>query len=698
MDRHGENSNHKIPGMLYILLSFVPWAVYWGLSEVSGVVAVTAPLAIALALVVPQLRSGQFQVMDLFSLAYFATATTGLLARDLTVFVMQSGALGFSVLSLMAATSLAMKKPFTLQAARRDYPRQYWGHPLFVTVNNIITTVWLGIFLVSALLHWFFLGPVLTIGPPVLIGLGIAFSLVFPLKAPGYLTRRDFQKYDWRVPIEPGKAKQEKEYDVILVGGGIGGLSCGALLARRGYKVLLMEQQPRVGGYCASFRQDGFVLNTGVEAVSGVWEQGPLTYLMRELGLSTDELFVKHEATRFIHKGMTLDLPNNRAGCVRLLSETYPEEKENIAGFFDDAEMAYREAYRNAPLYGTPLPDYLVAKVLGDRALVKFPKQFAHLYDWADKSFKDKLDEYFGDQDLKDLLCGLLGYAGTVAEKTPGILALTACLYNLIYGGHFPRGGAQQFADSLSQVLQDNGGTVLPNYRADRVLTDRRAVRGVRSGMEIFESHVVVANANARTTVLQLVSPHDAGGFYIDYIKSLKMSPSRFMVFAGVDMDLSAYPTLIKHLDGDFSMCINSNADPGLAPRGRSSITLLAPVSYHDFPSRDEADYRQRKQQLTALLVRKAEDVIPGLSNHIAVLDAATPHTLERYTSMPEGALYAFDQSIGSSRPYFKTPIRGLYLAGASTLPGGGVEGAVISGMICANDITGWKHRFLAPD
>ena len=59
---------------------------------------------------------------------------------------------------------------------------------------------------------------------------------------------------------------------------------------------------------------------------------------------------------------------------------------------------------------------------------------------------------------------------------------------------------------------------------------------------------------------------------------------------------------------------------------------------------------------------------------------------------MPEGAIYAFDQSTETRRPYFKTPIRGLYLASASTFPGGGVEAVVIAGTICANDICGWAR------
>jgi all-trans-retinol 13,14-reductase len=93
------------------------------------------------------------------------------------------------------------------------------------------------------------------------------------------------------------------------------------------------------------------------------------------------------------------------------------------------------------------------------------------------------------------------------------------------------------------------------------------------------------------------------------------------------------------------------------------------------------------------MLIQKAEKVVPDLSKRIIVQDAATPKTFERYTCMPEGAIYAFDQSIGVKRPYYKTPIKGLYLANASTFPGGGIEAVVISGMVCANDICNWEVR-----
>jgi all-trans-retinol 13,14-reductase len=140
-------------------------------------------------------------------------------------------------------------------------------------------------------------------------------------------------------------------------------------------------------------------------------------------------------------------------------------------------------------------------------------------------------------------------------------------------------------------------------------------------------------------------------------------------------------------------LLLNSNADLTLAPKGKASVTLITFADYHDFPERETKEYLKRKRDFAEDLIKKAERVIPNLSKHIIVQDAATPRTFERYTSMPEGAIYAFDQSIRVKRPYFKTPIKGLYLVGASTFPGGGIEAAVISGIICANDICDWNLK-----
>ena len=675
--------------MLYILFSFTPWIVYWMMCGMGDKLGIAIALTISILLVIPQIYKRDFNLMDLASLSYFSIAAIATFILNSHIFVERSGFLGYLSLFLMASLSLAIKRPYTLQVAKRDYPEIYWREKTFLTINNVITSVWAAIFMLNAAIFMLLNMPFTIIFSNILIAIGIAFSIFFPLKAPAYLAIREFKKYDWKVDVDPRRPKREDEYDVIIVGSGIGGLTCGALLSKRGYRVLVLEQHYQVGGYCSSFRRGNFVFNTGVENVSGLWEKGPVNHLLRELGLGKDEFFVRNRM-RIIFKGRMIDA-SNLEEFIEALSNMFPEEEENIHAFFHEAMKAYEECYRESEYYGVPLPAELIVKVLGARKLLDYPREHPHFYDWMNKTYKEKLDEYFANEDLKSLLCALLGYLGTKPDETPASSALTAVVSYYLHGGYFPRGGAQRLSDALKDFIESNGGIVLTRHRVDKILVENGEVKGVRVGGKVFRSRIIVANVNAKTTFLELVGEENLDSKFVEYIKSLKMSPSCFMVFLGVHMDLSGYPTIIEDLDDGLSITINSNADPSLAPKGAASITILTGASYHDFPERGTKEYLAEKKRLTETLIRRAEKIIPDLSKHIAVQDAATPKTLETYTSMPEGAIYSFDQSINVKRPYFKTPIKGLYLVGASTFPGGGIEAVIISGIICANDICHWK-------
>ncbi|MDW8010153.1 MAG: NAD(P)-binding protein, partial [Sulfolobales archaeon] len=168
-----------------------------------------------------------------------------------------------------------------------------------------------------------------------LIALGVFFSVVFPVKASEYLVVKKyvkpFRRFDWTVRVVPGSSRGEDEYDVIVVGAGVGGLTCGSLLARRGFRVLVLEQHYQVGGYCSSFRRKGFTFNTGVEDVSGLWERGPVAFLLRELGLRKEDLFVKNRAA-YVFKGRVISAENFEKFLENLL-EMFPQEREGIISF-----------------------------------------------------------------------------------------------------------------------------------------------------------------------------------------------------------------------------------------------------------------------------------------------------------------------------------------------------------------------------
>lgn len=680
----------KYIGLLHALFFFAPWMVYWVLSGLGYRVGVIVSLSISTIYVFLQGR-GRTHFSDLFNIAFFSAASIATQAVGTDLFVKHSGFIGYLALSLMAAVSIAVGSPYTLKVSKVDWPEAYWRERIFIEINNLVTGLWVLIFALNASVHLLLRHPHSTVLSNTLIAVGVAFSIVYPEKAPQRAVKRryvePYRRFDWRV--EP---KSEDEYDAIIVGAGVGGLTCGALLAKKGYRVLVLEQHHQVGGYCSSFTRRGFVFNTGVADVSGLWDNGPTRILLDKLGLNADDLFVKNRVG-YIYKGTLIDVGPLDAFPAKL-EELFPRERDAIRRFFDDARRAYVECYSDSRIYGAPLPPQLIARVHGVKRLVDYPREHPHFYEWMNKTFREKLDEYFVNDDLKALISSLISYLGTTPDKTPASSALTACISYYLYGGFFPKGGAQNFVENLREVIETNGGVVLTNHKVDRIVVEGGEVKGVVAKGGLIRSSIVVSNVNAKTTFLELVGKQHLDKGFVDYIESLKMSPSCFTVFLGVNLDLSNYPTLIKNMDRGYEVVINSNADPALAPKGMSSLTIMTSADYRDFPSRGTKEYGERKTQKAKELLRWVEeDLFPGISKHIVVMDAATPKTFERYALMPEGAIYAFDQSMGTERPYFKTPIKGLYLTGASTFPGGGVEAAIISGTICANDIHGWRRN-----
>jgi len=129
-----QNNNRKIPGMLYILVSFIPWIIYWVLSGMGNKLGIVVPFVISLFLVVPQIRKKSLNPTDLTSVLYFSIATVATFIFNLNIFVENSGFLGYSVLFLMALFSLIIKQPYTLQASKKDYPEIYWKDKLFLAI------------------------------------------------------------------------------------------------------------------------------------------------------------------------------------------------------------------------------------------------------------------------------------------------------------------------------------------------------------------------------------------------------------------------------------------------------------------------------------------------------------------------------------------------------------------------------------
>ena len=172
----------RVPGMLFILISFIPWILYWILCGLGLRIGVLVSLVIAIILVAYQARLREFNPMDLASLAYFTAASTATYIFDLEIFVERPVFLGYLALFLMALVSIAVGKPFTLQVAKRDYPEVYWRERTFLLVNDAISGVWSMIFLLNSITSMILGNPYARIVSNTLIAVGIILSIFLPEK------------------------------------------------------------------------------------------------------------------------------------------------------------------------------------------------------------------------------------------------------------------------------------------------------------------------------------------------------------------------------------------------------------------------------------------------------------------------------------------------------------------------------------
>jgi all-trans-retinol 13,14-reductase len=468
----------------------------------------------------------------------------------------------------------------------------------------------------------------------------------------------------WEVRGVTEKAKGDLDFDAIVVGSGVGGLACAAILAKRNLKVLVLEQGGQFGGFCSSFKRGDFTFTTGIQDFTGV-DDGGIKLLLDDLELKKDDLFVLN--TRLFKVGdKTIILDGTKQGTITALSAAFPEEALAICSFINE----------------------------GDLALHKDPKI---LSDWKSVTYEKKLEQFFKDPDLKLFFRSQLEHIGVRAAEVQASDVIRAGLSHLIAGSYYPIGGPQHFVDILCDYIRAHGGSLRTKACVEEILTRYDMVSGVKVGDQTYSSPIVVANANAKTVFTKLLPEGRVNKAYVDAIKSFPMSMSVCMVQVGTDLDLQSLPSQIHVLDPQKSGChgiINSNADATLAPKGKSCITFLVEGNYSTTPSRETVDYARYKKELASRVLSLAETVIPHLHEHILVQDVSTPPTFERYTSMPEGAIYGFDLMKGNP-PYFKTPLQGLYLASACTF-GGGLDSVAYAGICCAGDI--WKFANMPED
>ncbi|OGK79485.1 MAG: all-trans-retinol 13,14-reductase [Candidatus Rokubacteria bacterium GWC2_70_16] len=688
-------------GMVGILAGFGPWIVYWALSG-AGLTrgGVAAALVGALALCAWHLRHSRVRPIELTAAAFFAVHAIVTIGLGSPVVQRYDAALASATLGAMAWGTLLFRSPFTALYAREQWPREYWEAPLFRRTNVLLSALWGAIFTANALLGLAALRwpgarlMLVAVLPQLLIAAGVVSSIVFPRWYPRRRAAREIAQrdpYPWPAPgFAPDGRAEGGRHDVIVVGSGIGGLTAGALLARRGLRVLVLEQHYLAGGFCTSWprhvrvgdRRLRYIFDAGVHDVSGLGERGAVRHLLRQLALE-DRLAWGRMSHEYVLPDLRVRVPDRVDDLVAVLGAHFPAERAGLGAFFAEMQAVYRELYADAHLTGgVPTPPLTV------EAMLAYPALHPHAFRWMHVPFGGMLDAHFRDVRLKQFLSALSGYL----SDDPAALSVGAMAPIFGYyfdGGYYPLGGSQALADALAGVIRAHGGELRLRTAVRRIVVENGRVVGVISGDgRLDHAPAVVANADVRRTFLDLVGREHLPRDFTRHVEGLRPSTSAFVVFLGVDYVPDVAPITMLAAGAQWlGIAIPSKVDPSLAPPGHSSVSLLTlmPAAAAGEWSRKVPGYAKRKRSLGDTLIARAEQALPGLRERIVYRQEGSPATFARYAWTTGGAIYG--AGVGQWQPPVKSPVEGLVLAGAGVFPGAGIEAVVISGTLAAEAI-----------
>lgn len=472
----------------------------------------------------------------------------------------------------------------------------------------------------------------------------------------------------------------EYNYDVIVIGGGNGGLASAASLAVEGKKVILFEKHNIIGGCGTSFRRGRFEFEVALHQLShmGTKENpGELRKLFEKYGILDEIEWIQIKELYRVNfpDGTHLTLPTSRKACEEYLSKEFPEEKEGIYKFYNIVYKFIDEAGEFAKKSASSSGEPSAIK----KAIMKFafPKLYPTLAKYGLKSSQEVLDECFKNKKLQLAVSTYWCFMGVPPSRFPFSILAKCIGFYLETKPFYLKGTSMMMNQAIAESISRHGGVIKTNAAVKKILVEN----GVAKGVVIENGDIYYAKK-----VISAISPHATYGNLLDkesitqeireYLKPYTVGISAITCFIGLDCtpeeigfktsftinyksmnaneDFNDAYKLLPENDALIATCYTVD-DPSVSPPGTSVLTAGTLKYGIEWEKLSPEEYFKAKYEAGKRIVERLEELYPGIKDHIEEMEIATPLTHMRYLSHPGGAIYGYEQDLNQSVFFFPT-------------------------------------------
>ena len=489
-----------------------------------------------------------------------------------------------------------------------------------------------------------------------------------------------------------------KKYDVIIIGGGIGGLASGIILSKEGLSVCVLEQHSVIGGCLQSFKRHGRTLDTGMHYIGSMGKDQIMYQYFKYFGITDDLRLHKlnDDGFDYFHfsDGESYCHAAGNERFVDTLSRRFPEDRKGIETIVNQmqniGDMIAPEVLRSGKLYNRGGKDYTTVSAYSE------------------------IERNINNDRLRNVMAGNTGlYAGD--KLTTSMYEYGVITQSYIQGAYAFEDGSQQLADLMVRQIERNGGEVRLNARVEKIHLegDKAEYVVLTSGERIFGERII-SSIHPSTTFSILENNTVYKKAFFTRMNSLANTYGIFTTY------LLMKPNTVKYENSNhFYFNINDvwSLDymykganiPGvlmcMQPNSRNQytdvISLLTPMPFEQCArwadttiGRRGDDYKAFKEHFGNAVIDFVSQFNPNLKENIEFIHTASPLTYRDYTSTPEGSAYGLVKDCRNplaSLVFARTKISNLLITGQS-LNIHGCLGATISAAVTCSEILGEEY------